>query len=165
MSAPKENQFWKQRSKHGRDKIFETPEILWEACQEYFEWVDANPFQQAEQRKGNIIISKGANTEDLDLSPIVALPKMRAYTWEGLEIFLDISSLRKYKTDEAYKDFVQVISRVEKIIYEQKFTGAAAGFFNANIIARDLGLKDSQDVNVNDNRKATGDIFPKELEE
>ena len=32
-----------------------------------------------------------------------------------------------------------VVSKAEKIIYEQKFTGAAADLLNPNIIARDLG--------------------------
>jgi hypothetical protein len=32
------------------------------------------------------------------------------------------------------------------IIYTQKFTGAAAGFLNPNIIARDLGLKEHTDT-------------------
>lgn len=28
MAAPKGNQFWMLRSKHGRDKLFATPEAL-----------------------------------------------------------------------------------------------------------------------------------------
>ena len=35
------NQFWKQRTKHGRDKIFTDPQILWEAACEYFEATDS----------------------------------------------------------------------------------------------------------------------------
>ena len=31
-------------------------------------------------------------------------------------------------------------------MYSQKFEGAASGIFNANIIARDLGLSDKQDI-------------------
>lgn len=146
MGAPAGNQFWKLRSKHGRDKNFESPDALWNAAVEYFEWCDANPFHEAEQRKGNIIISKGAEVGEIDLSPVVELPKMRAYTWDGLELFLDIESLRDYKTNPKYKEFSQVITRIGKIIYEQKFTGAAAGFFNPNIIARDLGLADKKEV-------------------
>ena len=37
------NQFWKARSKHGRDRLFASADLLWEACCEYFEWVEANP--------------------------------------------------------------------------------------------------------------------------
>jgi hypothetical protein len=33
-------------------------------------------------------------------------------------------------------------------MYTQKFTGAAAGFLNPNIIARDLGLRDAIDSDV-----------------
>ena len=31
------NQWWKLRTKIGREKLFKTPEILWSACVEYFE--------------------------------------------------------------------------------------------------------------------------------
>ena len=44
-----------------------------------------------------------------------------------------------------------VIDDIEKIIYRQKFEGAAAGLLNANIIARDLGLRDKQDVDHTSN--------------
>ena len=134
MSAPEGNQFWKLRTKHGRDKLFESPELLWEAACEYFEWCEENPLEEIDFR------GKYADQ--------VVLPKMRAFTWHGLELYLDVYSLRDYKTNPEYKDFSQVITRIEKVIYDQKFTGAASGFFNANIIARDLGLTDKKDFTV-----------------
>jgi hypothetical protein len=134
-AAPAGNQFWKLRSKHGRDKIFSDPALLWEAACEYFDWCDKNELIE--------IDFKGKDADR------VQIPKMRAYTWEGLELYLDIHSLRDYKTNENYKDFSQVITRIEKIIYTQKFTGAAAGFLNPNIIARDLGLSDKSQVDAN----------------
>lgn len=139
MSAPQGNQFWKLRSKHGRDRLFETPESLWEAACEYFEACEQNPLIEVDFR--------GKDATE------VALPKMRAFTWSGLETFLDISEegLRSYKTNPNYKDFSGVITRIERIIYDQKFTGAAAGFLNANIIARDLGLRDNTDVTTGGN--------------
>ena len=33
-------------------------------------------------------------------------------------------------------------------MFEQKFAGAAVGLFNANIIARDLGLTDKQEIKM-----------------
>lgn len=131
------NRFWELRSKHGRDKIFTKPEYLWEAACEYFKWCEDAPLMEVDFRGKDALQ--------------VELPKMRAFTWSGLELFLDIDSLREYKTNPTYSDFSQVITRIEKIIYTQKFTGAAAGFLNPNIIARDLGLKDSttQDQNIN----------------
>ena len=141
MGAPKGNQFWKLRTKHGRNKLFQTPEILWEECVKYFEWCDNNPItvQDSRYTKETVFVSH-----------------KRPYTWEGLELFLDIESLRDYKTKESFKDFQQVISRVTKIIYNQKFSGAAIGIFNANIIARDLGLVDKQQNDV----KVEQPLFP-----
>ena len=140
MAATKGNQFWKMRSKHGRDKIFATPEIMLEAACEYFQWCDDNPLIEVDYR--------GSKLEKVEL------PKMRAYTLHGLTIFLDVNTVYfndfeaglKGKTDEISKDFSKVVTRVKEIIYNQKFTGAAAGFLNPNIIARDLGLQDRQGI-------------------
>lgn len=44
MAASKNNQFWKLRSKHGRDTLFSSPEFLWSAACEYFDWCDENPW-------------------------------------------------------------------------------------------------------------------------
>lgn len=70
---------------------------------------------------------------------------MRAMTLSGLCLFLDIheDTWRLYRAKE---DFIEVTTRAEKVIYDQKFSGAAADLLNANIIARDLGLKDRQEV-------------------
>ena len=151
MAAPANNQFWKLRSKHGRDKIFETPEMLWEAACEYFEACENNNLEETDFR--------GKDATE------VTIPKMRAFTWAGLETFLDMSDegLRNYKVKPEYKDFVGVITRIERIMYDQKFTGAAAGLLNPAIIARDLGLKEQTDMNLNDNRKAVSEMFPDEL--
>lgn len=135
MGAPKGNKFWELRAKHGRDKLFETPELLWEAAVEYFEWCEENPLLE---EKG--FAFQGAVTKE-------SFSKLRAFTWSGLCLYLDCSDgyFREFKKD-CSKDFVSVISKIEQVIYNQKFTGAAADLLNANIIARDLGLKDSTDL-------------------
>lgn len=136
MPASKNNQWWKLRAKHGRDKIFENPEMLWQSCVEYFEATD--------KRKWNKIEYKG--------NPLrkVSIPTDTPYTLSGLYIFLDIgqSTWSDYKNKEDYKDFSVVIKKVEDIIYTQKFEGATVGAFNPNIIARDLGLIEKKEVSV-----------------
>lgn len=128
------NQLWKQRSKHGRDIAFSSPTVLWEACCEYFQWVDEHP-----------LIEEDFRGKDIER---VELKKMRPYTLYGLCIFLDVNSSwwrdsrARLKNDA---DFSAVFQKVDEIIYNQKFEGAAAGFFNANIIARELGLVDKKE--------------------
>jgi hypothetical protein len=47
VAAPKGNKFWLARSSHGRDPIFKSPDALWSAAVEYFEWVEDNPLYEA----------------------------------------------------------------------------------------------------------------------
>jgi hypothetical protein len=126
------NKFWEARSSHGRKPIFESPEQLWNAAIEYFEWNEANPLWETKS-----YMYQGVPVQD-------HIPKMRAMTKEGLCNYLDISIMcwNSYRDRE---DFSYVATRVEEIIRRQKFEGAAAEFLNPNIIARDLGLADKKD--------------------
>lgn len=141
MAAPEGNQFWKLRSKHGRDKLFASPELMWEAACEYFEWCENNPFYKSEAK----VVSGGY--KEAGSVEIAELPYMRPFTLHGLCIYLDCNT--KYFNDfqEAkHEGFSEVLTRIRETIYNQKFAGAASGFFNANIIARDLGLADKKEV-------------------
>lgn len=130
MAAPKGNRFWEARSKHGRNPVFATASDLWDACVEYFQWVEDNP----------LWTSKTVNFQGAPIDLPEA--KMRAMTIDGLCLFLDITDQTLYNYKERGQDFLDVITKAEKVIKYQKFTGAAADLLNANIIARDLGLKD-----------------------
>ncbi|MDJ0513027.1 MAG: DNA-packaging protein [Methyloceanibacter sp.] len=132
MAAPKGNEFWKARSSHGRKPIFETPEALWDACEQYFQWVHDNPLWEAKPFKVG---------ETVEITP---LPKMRAMTIGGLCIFLDIDRSTWFDYQNR-KDYTKVTTRAEEVIRSQKFEGASADLLNANIIARDLGLADKQE--------------------
>ena len=69
-------------------------------------------------------------------------------------IGIAVNTFREYQSRE---DFVTVTTRAREIIYTQKFEGAAVGAFNANIIARDLGLRDQKDIRINDITQMTDD--------
>lgn len=160
------NQFWKLRSKHGRDKLFSSPKILWDEACKYFEWCDKNPLAEVQQARRSAPIKTNGKESKSSMdndNGLIELPLMRSYTWEGLELFLDIDSLREYKTNDSYKDFSQVITRIGKIIYTQKFTGAAAGLLNPNIIARDLGLSDKQELTGKDGESLIPTLSDEEL--
>lgn len=146
MAAPEGNQFWKLRSKHGRDKLFSTPELMWEAACEYFESIDSNPYTKVEAKTVNI----GDYQSEIALAH---LPVMKPYTMQGLCRYLNCNDVyfnqfkeNLKKDDPHYEGFSQILTRIRDIIYEQKFSGAASGFFNANIIARDLGLADKKEL-------------------
>ena len=136
MAAPKGNQFWQQRSKHGRDKLFATPELLWEAACEYFAWCDDNPCCRYEAIKG------GRRCGD-----IIDIPTQRPYSLSGLLFYIGAceSYWRQFRAGE-HKDFLTVITDIENVIETQQFEGATVGIFNSNIIARKLGLVDKTDV-------------------
>jgi len=137
MAAPKGNEFWKARSKHGRDKLFASPEKLWEACCEYFQWNEDNPLFEVKA-----FAYQGVVVQE-------SIPKMRAMTLGGLCLFLDVdkSTWGVWRTKE---DFANVTAKAEDIMRKQKFEGASADLLNANIIARDLGLVDKTDLSSSD---------------
>lgn len=149
--APTGNQFWKLRAKHGRDTLFETPELLWDAACEYFDWCEQNPLTEAKAFafQGEITVTN--------------LNKLRAFTMSGLCLFLGCteSYFRTFKstaTESTNKDFLTVISQIEQTVYNQKFQGAAADLLNANIISRDLGLVDRTDNKHDVDAKVKSDI-------
>lgn len=138
MAATKGNQFWKARATHGRKKIFATPDAMFDAACEYFQWCEDHPLKKD-------VFYQGIKAAEESL--------MRAMTISGLCIFLGVHNeyLNGFESDldldtAQGKDFSQVISRIKQIIRTQKFEGASAGLLNANIIARDLGLADKQET-------------------
>lgn len=138
MGAPKGNQFWKLRSKHGRDKLFDSPELLWDAACEYFQWCEDNPWEKTE------------TTEKPNGIDVKTTPTARPFTMQGLCLYLDCNTKYfnnfKKQLPENEKDFNYIITRIEETVYKQKYEGAAVGAFNANIIARDLGLVDKNET-------------------
>ena len=146
MQFQKGNKFWLARSSHGRNPIFSNPEQLRNACYEYFQWVEDNPLYEEK-----IFHSQGIITKD-------TITKMRAMTIGGLRIFLGICEQTwvNYKNNP---DFLGVVKEVEEIIYNQKFTGAAADLLNSNIIARELGLADKQqnEIKITDVKELTNE--------
>lgn len=144
MGAPKGNQFWKLRSRHGCEKLFTTPELLWEAACEYFEWCEANPLKESQAKVVSNGQGEGSSIE------IIELPVIRAMTVSQLCLYLGCNEayLRQFKAKltENDKDFATVINCIEQTIYNQKFQGAAGNLLNANIISRELGLVDKSDM-------------------
>ena len=96
MAAPTGNKFWMLRSKHGRDKLFSTPELLWEAACEYFQWCDENPWlsKKAIQKTVPVRRKKGKKVETVNEQQVQqeVSPTSRPYSLTGFCIYVGASS-------------------------------------------------------------------------
>lgn len=131
---------WRVAKMYGKSRIFETPEELWQQCVRYFKWVEANGLEEEKLFNAKNGILRASVTH------------MRAMTVTGLSVFIGISD-RTWRAwsepDNALynEDLAPMVLRVEQIMREQKFTGAASGMLKGSIIARDLaGLTDKDDI-------------------
>lgn len=138
----------------GKPPKFKSPEQMLDRAYEYFNWCKENPIhvQKPFSSQGEIIYGDEF--------------KMRAMTQDGLCVFLNIgvSTWHDYKNKPEYSE---VAKHIEGVMREQKFTGAAGGVLNANIIARDLGLKDSSEIEhsgkvAHDVKQITHEMDPQE---
>lgn len=130
-----------------------TPDDFFKVASDYFKWCDDNPWYKNEAIRGG----EAAGT-------IVSVPTQRPYTITGLCLFAGITS-RTFRNWETRPEFEDVVSVIRDVIYTQKFEGAAVGSFNANIIARDLGLRETMDVDVSERERVKQLFLPLELDE
>lgn len=127
----------------GRPKNFETPEELWEYYELYRADILENPI--IEQKW----VGKDANE--------VEAKHFKPPTWKGFEAFLfkaGIGDCKNYVNldwyrrnhNEAYTNFQGIIRAIGHDMFDRKFSGASVGVYQQNIIARELGLADAQEV-------------------
>lgn len=140
----------KSERREGRPRDIETPEHMWALACEYFQDTTDHPYQKEDYVRGG----NNAGTK-------IFLNVMRPFTWAGFERYCMqkgiLASLNKYRTnaDMLYEDFVPIVSKIDTIMYEQKFEGAAIGIFNATIISRDLNLAEVTETrhSINNNKE------------
>ena len=153
--SPGDPGYWewrKQTGFRGRPKAIPTPRKMWDLACEYFQMVDETPYKKQDFIKGGE--SAGS---------IVELNNIRPYTWQGFGDYLHsqgmLTRINDYKLnrDGRYSEFTEVISAIDDIMFSQKFSGAAVGAFNANIISRDLGLVDKSQMHVTEEQPLFGD--------
>ncbi len=131
MGAPKGNEYYLLRSKHGRDTEY-TPDSLLETANDYFNWCLDNPLLEQEIVKYRDHYEK------------ISVEKMRPFSIQGFCNYAEINRDTFYEYEKR-DDFSDITTRIRGIIENQQFEGAASGFLNPNIIARKLGLADRKD--------------------
>lgn len=132
--------------KMGRPRTYESPELLWAAACEYFEYVDSNQLERIEGIKSG---DRAGMT--------MTIPVRRPYTKIGMQCYLGLNSsyLRDLKDDS---DFSAVLELIDKVIETQQLESALAGLTNAMLTSRLLGLVDKQAVEQTGDMKATFSI-------
>lgn len=131
MGPEKNNQYWRLRKDLSETGKKLTPEQIIEKAQEYINFCVNTPLKSMDYR-------------GKDPVPVY-IDKMRAMCLEGLCNFLGISKSTwdNWRDDEMY---LEVITRVENLMFQYNFEGASANMLNANIIARKLGLTDKKEI-------------------
>jgi hypothetical protein len=137
----------------GGPPLFEHPVQLLEATLKYFEWSEANPIPSADVRiiKGKVV----------DVGPGLRRPftlinfcHFCGVTEGWLLRYIEELNKKKagpctQKDLNQIQDFCRVIEFVRESCRNQQVNGAMVGQFNANIVARLNGLKDSVDMTSN----------------
>lgn len=141
-------------SKVGRPPKFKTPLELAEIADKYFAWCETNPIETSKRKLvGAKQTGKGSEAK----SDETVFTTRRAYTLDGFCLFANISDWNAMKKTKKYqtREFLGVIHAIEATIRDQQVSGALAGVFNANIVARLNGLADVQRQEIDDQRKQT----------
>ncbi len=155
MAAPIGNNFWENRSKHGRPALFESADLLWEAATEYFKATQTRKWIKKDWVGKDAVEVERENETPFTLAGFCIYANASRHWW---------NELRKRKEESKDVDFLEVITRIEDIMYTQKFEGAAVGAFNANIISRELGLADKQEVDLKAETRQVFKIGDQEIE-
>jgi DNA-packaging protein gp3 len=112
------------------------PETLLAACAEYLDQCEEDPLQESK------LVSFEGN------SRLEEVPKMRVPTLMGLCLHLGIhrDTWGSWRRGDVRPELRSVVEQVEQHMWDKKFSGAAAGLLNPQIISRDLGLIDKQQI-------------------
>jgi len=130
MPALLKNDYWKKRKRHGRKRLFASPEQLRAACEDYFQWMDDYPWIK------KIAITRGSSAGEL-----LRVPCVKPYTLSGLCLYLKVSAAywRNFRRLTQDEGFLSVIEWVEGVIHTQQFEGACVGAFSGRITSAVIG--------------------------
>lgn len=133
------------------EKNIETPELLWKYFEEYVANESKSPLYRRDY------VGKDGDEKDTPLQVPI--------TFEGFECYLAdrkiINDLGHYSSnlDNRYAEYIPIITRIRKNCFVQNFKGASVGLFNANLIAKKLGLiEKTESSNHNINRNITVEV-------
>jgi len=125
------NQALRKREK-GRPLTVDTPEAFKREAEAYFDWCDNNPYLDKD------FVGKDAIQ--------VLRERRRPYLFSELAVWLGLGSLDALNNYKHNKDFYDIYTQVEGKIVSNQVSGAAAGHFNSNFVARLNGINDNTNL-------------------
>lgn len=156
-----------------RKKAFTSPENLILAAVDYFDWCDKHPFEIIEKGMGQstrIVAKLDKKGSPSYKDNTICLPRMRPYTMKGVCLHIGVSENylrdlknRLKKDDPQYQGFMEAINFIEDAVYDQQYSGSAAGLLKENIVMAYLKLKTqietiNENTNINSIPLSTEDI-------
>lgn len=121
----------------GQPRNLESPEQLWEHFEGYVKYEKDHPFTKREY------VGKDGRAEDTDLLAPLTMEAFKSYMWD-----IGVGCIDRYikNSNEAFNDYVPIITRIKDKIFAHNFKGASGNLMKENLIARQLGLKEQSEV-------------------
>lgn len=124
----------------------DSPEQLWELFQQY--------------KKQLPIIEVPVTHVKLG---VTYLPIPSPMTMEGFKCYcwdVNIGDIKRYidNSEGNFEDYVPIITRIKQEIFNHNLSRAAAGMYKENLIARQLGLAEKNQTNVNIEQPLFNDV-------
>ena len=122
------------KKRSGHPFTYETAEELQGDINSYLQWVRENPLYE---------------TKAFGTGLVCEIPKKRYPTAAGCALYCGVNprTWRLWKSPDHH--LRGTVLQAEEMMTQIKMEGAASGFFNSTIVARDLGLKEKTEVDAN----------------
>ena len=131
------HQLWRNRKDPCKPLRFKAPDDLRDACISYFEWCDANPYQEEKLFQYQGVVVKDS------------ISKMRMPTSQGMCTHIGICVQTWYQYGKRPK-YDKVIDWASAVMHDWKLTAAAAGMLDGALVGRHLGIADKHDHSSSD---------------
>lgn len=107
-------------------KTFDNPEELYEAFEDYRNYVKENP----------------KKVQKLGYNSVINIEHEMPLTLQGFETFVgaDLSKYLTAKKGTVYEDYYRITRAIKKEIQHDQLSGALVGIYNANLVSRLVGL-------------------------
>lgn len=133
----------------GRYKLIESPEKMWQLFCDYKAKAKSSPILVQD------FVGKDGNEVRRERERPLTLEGFECYVMDHTEITYPDLSHYFSSSDESYKDFFAVCSRIRREIRQDQISGGMAGIYNPSITQRLNGLVEKTDSKTEGIQKIT----------